>query len=260
MKVSVGTHPALKKKRNSAKVDRSMSVDVSQLTSAGSSLLGTPPNSNDHQLHDKSLSSLLPTPTSPLNHMLPPLRSHSSLSERRPEKRPHHNRDNHHRRDSEPAASKRPRLLPHQSSLQEDFPREPHHFPTPQHPHDELNKHLLYQPSSRWFGDDIHYRSPSHDHYTQQHHIQDARGLITERSSRCSSYNEGGATFHDNHLPTNYHRRLSDYSEQAGGSRTPPWVAHDINRHKRHRTEDGWMVNNRGFRGQSHLFRNNYRH
>ena len=290
-KVSIGSHPALRKKQrsdvggHSSKLldRRSNSLnDTGLLTNRGSpSLLGTPTWSHDSP-HPSS--SLLPTPvTPPAGVMLPPLRSHSShSSERRRagEKRSlHHSLEDHyHRRDSEPA-SQRPRLTEHRHSLGtgagEDFPREPlfatppsyhdhtppQHSSTPYYPappprraHSDVSKRFHHQHhdndqphSSR----EDRYHHPNSAHEPRPLHQEDAR-------ERRMSYNEGpnrGA------LPP-YHRRLSDISEQSGGVRTPPTFDHNgtDNRHKRHRTEDGWMVNDRGFRGQPHLMRNNYRH
>ena len=309
-KVSIGSHPALRKKQRSDAGSHSSKLldrrsnnlnDAGLLTNRGSSsLLGTPTHGNAtwsyDSPHPSPSSSLLPTPvTPPAGLMLPPLRSHSShSSERRRgagEKRPlHHSLEDHyHRRDSEPASVKRPRLTEHRHSLGtgagEDFPREPlfptppsypdhtppQHSSTPHYPgpplpprraHSDVSKRLHHQHRDN---DHTHYNDQPHSSREDRYHPnspyephpfhqEDTRELL----SRHTSYNEG----HNRGALPPYHRRLSDISEQSGGVRTPPTLDHNgsDNRHKRHRTEDGWMVNDRGFRGQPHLMRNNYRH
>jgi hypothetical protein len=224
--------------------------------------------------------------------------SHSS-NERRVagEKRPlHHSlEDRYHRRDSEPTSAKRPRLMEHRHSLGtgigEDFPREPlfatppsyqehtppQHSSTPYYPgrplpprraYSDVNKrlhhhqhhdgdHTHYNDQSHSSREDRYHPNPAHEpHPLHQRNVEDARELLSGRTSYNENHNRGGG------LPP-YHRRLSDVSEQSGGVRTPPTLDHHNgtdNRHKRHRTEDGWVVNDRGFRGQPHLMRNNYRH
>ena len=274
--VSAGSHhPSLKKQKlpnsshSPSKLDRSMSIDAGLVMNRGSSLLGTPPF---HRAYDvPGPPPLLSNPaTPPLGQMLPPLISLSSPSERRGEKRPlldHHHR---HRRDSEPIATKQPKL-----SHQGDFPREPlHTTPTHSHSNHERNERFSYHHhhhgnhhehqshSSRHY-DDHHRRisSPNTNHYPMDHRIDinNTRALIT---SRRMSYNEDRGAYHGSPPmpPHSNHRRLSDYSDLASGNRSPS-VSHDIDsRHKRHRTEDGLMVNSRGFRGQTNLMRNNYRH
>ena len=312
-KVSIGPHPALKKKHthsatggDSSKLldRRSNSLSDAGSTNRGSSLLGTP--THNTWSHDSPhSSSLLPTPvTPPAGLMLPPLRYHSShSSERRAgEKRPHHHslEERYHRRDSEPANVKRPRLKEHRHSLgtgiAEDFPREPlfatppsyHDHTPPQHSSTPYYRYPEAPPPPRRAYSDVserlrhHHRDSDHTHYNDQphssremsedryhpnsahkphpphqHNMQDARELLDQRML----YNEE----HNREALPPYHRRLSDISEQSGGIRTPPAIGpghhNDMdNRHKRHRTEGGWMVNDRGFRGQPHLMRNNYRH
>ena len=303
-KISIGAHPALKKKQHSSAGNssrllerRSNSLsDAGSLTNRGSSLLGTSTHNNTWSHDSPRSSSLLPTPvTPPAGLMLPPLRSHSSQSsERRAgEKQPHHHsleEYHHHRRDSEPVSVKRPRLTEHRHSLGagtgEDFPREPlfatppsyHGHTPPQHSSTPYYPGPPPLPPRRSYSDVNerlhHHRDSDHAHYNDQphssrdtyhpnsahkphpshHNVEDARDLLNRHMSYNEDHNRGA-------LPP-YHRRLSDVSEQSGGIRTPPTVAghYDNSRHKRHRTEDGWAVNNRGFRGQPHLLRNNYRH
>ena len=310
--VSIGPHPALKKKQRSAASESSKLLDrrsnslsdAGSLTNRGSSLLGTPTHNTWSHDSPHSSSSLLPTPvTPPAGLMLPPIRSQSSHSSgrRAGEKRPHHHslEERYHRRDSEPANVKRPRLKEHRHSLgtgtTEDFPREPlfatppsHHDHTPpQHSSTPYYRYSEGPPPPRRAYSDVnerlhhHHRDSDHTHYNDQPHssrelyedrnipnsahkphppqynMPDARELLNRRMLYDEEHNRGV-------LPP-YHRRLSDISEQSGGIRTPPAIGpghHNVtdNRHKRHRTEDGWMVNDRGFRGQSHLIRNNYRH
>ena len=253
-----------------------------------------------HDSPHSSSSSLLPTPvTPPAGQMLPPLRSLSShLSEGRPgDKRPRHHslEEQYHRRDLEPAGPsvKRPRLTEHRHSLGtpgvgEDFPREPifatppsyrvdhtppQHSSTPYYPGPPPPRRAYSDVNERFHhhqhrdSDHTHYNDqphPSREMYEDRYHPnsthkphpphEDARDIINRHMLYSEDHNRGA-------LPP-YHRRLSDISEQAGGVRTPPTL--DLNgtdsRHKRHRTQDSQMVNDRGFRGQPHLLRNNYRH
>lgn len=272
--------------------------DAGSSMNRGSSLLGTPTHNNTWSHDNPHSSSLLLTPvTPPAGLMLPPLRSHSSQSNERiraGEKRPHHHsleEYHHHRRDSEPVNVKRPRLTEHRHSLGasigEDFPREPlfatppsyrghtppQHSstpypapppPPPRRSYSAVNEQLHYHRDSdrTHFNDQPHssremYKDKYHPNSAYQPHpphtnMVDARDLLNRHMSFNEDHNRGA-------LPP-YHRRLSDCSEQSGGIRTPPTNPSDSSRHKRHRTEDGWAVNDRGFRGQPHLLRNNYRH
>lgn len=272
--VSVRHHPSLKKQklRNSSdspsKLDRrSMSIDAGLVMNRGSSLLGTPPF---HQAYDVLRSPSLPsTPTTPpLGPMPPPLVSLSSQPERRGKKRPlldHHHR---HRRDSDPVAVKLPKL-----SHQGDFPREPlNTTPTYSHGSYKQKKQLSHhhhhhgnhqEPHSSRYYDDYHRRITSSN---GNHYPVDCRTDIADTSSlitvRRMSYNEDRRVYHGSPPvpPHPNHRRLSDYSELASGSRSPPVDYNIDSRHKRRRTEDGLMINSRGFRGQMNLTRNNYRH
>lgn len=260
--VSVGPHPSLRNKHHSnlphlAKVGRSMSADVGLVTnrsSPSSSLLGTPPTQWTNEIPRSS--SLLRTPTTPAALMPPPIRSMSGQSERRAHKRHHdHLLDDyhdHHRRMSEPTVHKRPRL----SSL-EDFPREPMPAtPTPHHRHERLHHHHgnhYDQPhSSRQYDDR---RQSSHTHHNGHTHND-----VNVRDQRRLSFNNERGVYHESPpmAPPTYHRRMSDYSEQGSGSRGH--MTYNSDRHKRHATEDGRTVNSRGFRGQPHLAKNNYRH
>ena len=254
--VSVGSNRlSLKKQKlpnsshSPSKLDRSMSVDAGLVMNRGSSLLGTPPF---HRAYDvPGPSPLLSDPaTPPLGRMLPPLISLSSRSERRREERPlldHHNR---HRRDSEPIAMKRPKLL-HQG----DFPREPlHTTPTHSHSNQEQIEQLSYH---------HHHHGNHHEHqpYSSRHYDNHHRRISSPNTNHYLMDHEGRGAYHGNvpMPPHSDHRRLSDYSDLASGSRSP-FVGHTDSRHKRHRTEDGLVVNSRGFRGQMNLMRNNYRH
>lgn len=242
VKVSIGFHPSLTKKQHThSKLDRSMSFDSGVMMNRGSSLLGTPPIQHNY---DARTSSLLGTPATPTGHMPPPTRSYS---ERRAEKRTLIDYHNNHRRDS--VTFKRQRLSP-----RDDFPREPV-VATPRNEH--LHRHHGNMPhSSRQFYD----RSSTHNQYTPSHRHDnldtlDARHFVEAQSKRRMSYQERGVS-HEQTPPHLFHRRLSDYSELGGGARTPP-VQYREERH-RSLTEDGRVVNSRGFRGQSHL--NNYRY
>ena len=268
VKVAVGPHPSLRTRGppHLAKMDRSLSVDAGLLTSRGpSSLLGTPSNQRTFDIHVPR-SSLLSAPTTPIGHMPPPTRSLSSHSTSRGDKRPSRlslEERHHHRRDSAPIVTKRPRV-----SAQGDFPREPIISTPPPYHASELNERIHHhhgnhhdQPhSSRQHYDERHLSNSAHNDYHNSRH-SDARALIEGRSNRRMSYNDDRGVYHEAPplAPPPYHRRLSDYSELASGGRTGPSGYHD-NRHKRHVTDDGRMVNDRGFRGQPHLSRNNYRH
>ena len=275
--ISVGRHPSLKKRKQSnsshstSKLDRSMSFDAGLLMNRSSSLLETPPTQRTYDVSRSS--SLLPMPaTPPLGHMPPPTRSLSSRSaERRGEKRPlndhhHHHHHHHHRGDSEPA--KRLKL-----AHQEDFPREPM-TAMPSRPYNDYeqnerlhhhhgNHHGYNQAHSLSHYNERHRPGPSpvNNQFSEEHHTnsEDARNFITARNNRRMSYEEERGAYNGMAPvpPPLYHRRLSDYSELAhGSSRTPPM----IDRHKRHGTADGMMVNSRGFRGHPQLVKNNYRH
>ena len=299
-KVSIGRHPSLNKERHSTSGDarklldrRSNSIDTGSLTNRGSSLLGPIPHDDARPRDGLRTSALLQTP--PPGHMLPPLNSfsasHSGSRERRGVKRSHHDLPEdhhyHHRRDSEPANMKRPRLTEPRHSLEKDFPREPlidtpplyrdhthprnnstpYYPPPPRRAYSDVSKQVHHhhggdhthhndQPhSSRDLLGDRHLPSPTHQLYPH-HHKGDARELLNRHVSYDEDYSRGA-------FPP-YQRRLSDISEQAGGIRTPPVMtvnySSSSDRHKQHRIEDVWMVNDRGFRGQPHLLRNNYRH
>lgn len=273
VELSVASHlPSLKKQKlpnsshSPSKFDRSMSVDAGLVMNRGSSLLGTPPFHRAYDVHGPS--PLLSDPATPHpGRMPPPLIPSSSQSERRGENRPlldHHNRQ---RRDSEPIPIKRPKL-----SHQGDFPRQPlHTTPTRSHSNHEQNERLSYhhhhhgnhhehQPHFSRHYDDHHRRITSHNanHYPVNRNID----IDDTRASRRMSFNEDRGAYHGSPPvpPHPNHRRLSDYSDLASGSRSP-LVSHNMDgRHKRHKTEDGLMVNSRGFRGQMNLTRNNYRH